>query len=115
MAMLKIVKGDKHLLIPAGAYKKQYAPVGWELEGASKAKESTKEIAKPVEMVAEESEEKVVDEWDAAEEEVEQEKEKTVDEMSFKELQAKAKELKVDVRSLKTVGDYRAAIRDAIK
>lgn len=116
MAMLKIIKGDRHLLIPAGAYERQYAPVGWELEGkgaASGMVTSKAEKNTSTEPITPKPAKEVADEWDAAEEEVEQEK--TVDEMSFKELQAKAKELKIDVRNLKTVGDYKAAVRDAIK
>jgi hypothetical protein len=111
MAMLKVVKGNKHLLIPAGAYKKMYARQGWGIE-TEEGKEVIEDLSE--ETTLKESE-KTADEWDKADEEVEMEQEKSIDEMSFKELQGKAKELKIDVRNLKTIGEYKKAIKSAIE
>ena len=38
MAMIKVCKGNKSLLIPAGAYKHQYAPHGWTISNDVKPK-----------------------------------------------------------------------------
>lgn len=116
MAMIKIVKNDMKLLIPAGAYKKQYAPHGWDIEGEEVAVDFEKvneSVGETITETLDSEEPKAADEWDKADEEVEQEK--SIDEMTFKELQAKAKELKIDTRNFKQIGEFRKAIKNAIE
>ena len=109
MAFVKIVKGNKSLTVSEGAFKSNFSKTGWRLEGVkagSVANLKNEEPATEEEMSeVEEVEEK--DEWDEADEELE---DKSVDDMDMKELQAKAKELNINIKNLNTIGSLRKAI-----
>lgn len=101
MALVKIKKGDKRHTVPYGAYLKQYAPQGWELNGKVKA---TQPVA-PRNVKNETNGED--DEWN------DEEPSKSLEEMSITELKQLAEEKGIDTKSLKTVGALRNAIKNA--
>ena len=115
MALVKIYKGEKSLLIPHGAYKYQYAPAGWELSKENSPFHNQKD------ELQEESENSILgyeDEYNESEEEISESfdeiqelEEKPLSELSIPELRILA-----DYKGVDTTGLTSAKkLRDAIK
>lgn len=96
MAFVDIVKEDKVLSIPKGAYAKQYAPYGWELVGTTESA--------PEEQVEDGSD----DEWEAVE--AEALLERPLSDLKFEELKTVAK-----YKGIKVQGMNGRQLREAIK
>ena len=118
--MIKIRKGSKTLLIPAGAYDTIYAPAGWEKEdNTAKAVEEpqkVEETPEPLEDDSEEVEETSEEELDEEGEDVEyvdpeELNEKPLEELDFEELKILAEYLGVNIKGLKSKKEVREAIK----
>lgn len=114
--MIKIRKGSKTLVIPAGAYDTIYAPAGWErADGTKKSVKEPQKVEKTPEPL-EESEEEFEEELDEEDEDVEyvdpeELNEKPLEELDFEELKILAEYLDIDVKGLKSKKDVREAIK----
>lgn len=113
MAFVKIVKGNKSLTVSEGAFKSNFSKTGWKLEGVKAGSVANLKNEEPAteEEISEVEEVEEKDEWDEADEELE---DKSVDDMDMKELQAKAKELNINIKNLNTIGSFRKAIKKAM-
>ena len=125
MALIKIYKGDKSMLIPAGAYKYQYAPAGWLIEGKSHIKNESdhmhmEEIKPPVvpeensleDEYEKESEEEMEEESEETEDkEIQDIEEKPLSELTVPELRLLAEHKGIDITGLTSA----KKLRDAIK
>ena len=114
--MIKIRKGSKTLMIPAGAYDTIYAPAGWEKEEKpeepAKAVEEPQEVDETPESVEEEPEEELEEEDEDVEYvDPEELNEKPLEELDFDELKILAEYLGVNIKGLKS----KKEVRDAIK
>lgn len=114
--MIKIRKGSKTLMIPAGAYDTIYAPAGW--ERAEKPNTTEKSVEKPQEPdeTPESLEEEPEEELEEEEEDVEyvdpeELNEKPLEELDFEELKILAEYLDINIKGLKS----KKEVRDAIK
>lgn len=115
--MIKIRKGSKTLLIPAGAYDTIYAPAGWEKEdNTAKAVEEpqkVEETPEPLEDVPEEESDEELDEEGEDVEYVDPEElnEKPLEELDFEELKILAEYLGINTKGLKSKKEVREAIK----
>ena len=118
--MIKIRKGSKTMVIPAGAYEPIYAPSGWEIDGKKpenspeKATPETPEKA-PVDEPSESPEEVETEELEEDEDveyvDPEELNEKPIEELDFEELKILAEYLGVNIKGLKSKKEVLEAIK----
>lgn len=127
MALVEIAKGNKYLIVPMGAYVKQYAPAGWglknDLNSEKQEKKSHSDWSETSDEKSEndtendaeddtiEDEEEEPYEDDETPEYLEELEEKPLSELSVPELRSLAAHKGVDVTGLTTAKKLRDAIR----
>lgn len=118
MAFVNIVdKKGKVRRVSYGSFKNSFERSGWKLQDAIKKASNKSVKGKPEEEEKTSSEvtgksTDAMDEWDAADEELEMEK--SIDEMDMGELKKFAESKGINTKELKTVGALKKAIKSVM-